>query len=162
MSYLPSLPENAVVLDVFAAFPETARHLMAYHQQLLRGPSPLSPAQRELIAAYVSGLNRCQYCHGVHAATAAALGVREDLLRQLAEDLDTAGVEPRLRPLLRYVRKLTVSRARISREDATAVFEAGWDERALHDAVSVCALFSFMTYIPHISEAIPPNLSLEF
>jgi hypothetical protein len=24
------------------------------------------------------------------------------------------------------------------------VFAAGWDERALHDAVSVCALFNFM------------------
>ena len=30
------------------------------------------------------------------------------------------------------------------RGDADAVFAAGWDERALHDAVSVCALFCFM------------------
>ena len=28
--------------------------------------------------------------------------------------------------------------------DAEAVFAAGWDERALHDAVLVCALFNFM------------------
>lgn len=28
--------------------------------------------------------------------------------------------------------------------DAVAVFEAGWNEQALYDAVSVCALFNFM------------------
>lgn len=28
--------------------------------------------------------------------------------------------------------------------DADAVFAAGWDGQALHDAVSVCALFNFM------------------
>ena len=50
------------------------RALIALHEALLRGDSPLSPAQHELIAAYVSGLNRCRYCHGVHTATAERLG----------------------------------------------------------------------------------------
>ena len=70
MAYLPSLPADAVLLDVFRAYPDTARPLMDYHQALLRGPSPLSVAERELIAAYVSGLNACGYCHGVHSAAA--------------------------------------------------------------------------------------------
>lgn len=144
MSYLSSLPEHAAVGDVFAAFPDTARHLMAYHQQLLRGPSPLSEAERELIAAYVSGLNNCQYCHGVHTATAEALGVPEGLLRALLENIDTADVDEKLRPVLRYVGKLTTTPSRMTENDAAAVFAAGWDERALHDAVSVCAMFNFM------------------
>ena len=29
-------------------------------------------------------------------------------------------------------------------EDADAVFDAGWDEKALHDAIAVCARMSFM------------------
>lgn len=144
MSYLPSLPEHAVVGDVFAAYPDTATHLMAYHQQLLRGPSPFSEAERELIAAYVSGLNSCEYCHGVHTATAEALGVSEGLLRALLENIDTAHVDERLRPVLRFVGKLTTTPSRMTEDDAAAVFAAGWDERALHDAVSVCAMFNFM------------------
>jgi AhpD family alkylhydroperoxidase len=80
MAYLPSLPPGAVLLDVFRAYPQTARPLLDYHQALLRGPSPLSVAERELIAAYVSGLNACGYCHGVHAATAEAFGIPEDTL----------------------------------------------------------------------------------
>ena len=70
MAYLPSLPGDAVLLDVFRAYPDTARPLLDYHQALLRGPSPLSVAERELIAAFVSGLNACGYCHGVHTAAA--------------------------------------------------------------------------------------------
>ena len=59
MTYLPSLPDDAVLLDVFRAYPATSRPLLEYHQALLRGPSPLTVAERELIAAYVSGLNAC-------------------------------------------------------------------------------------------------------
>ena len=32
----------------------------------------------------------------------------------------------------------------MGQEDAAQVFAAGWDEQALHDAISVCALFNFM------------------
>jgi hypothetical protein len=37
MTYLPSLPEGAVLLDVLRAYPETARPLLDYHQALMRG-----------------------------------------------------------------------------------------------------------------------------
>ena len=39
MAYLPSLPGDAVLLDVFRAYPDTARPPLDYHQALLRGPS---------------------------------------------------------------------------------------------------------------------------
>jgi hypothetical protein len=42
MAYLPSLPGDSVLLDVFRAYPDTARLLLDYHQALLRGPSPLA------------------------------------------------------------------------------------------------------------------------
>ena len=90
MAYLPSLPADAVLLDVFRAYPDSARPLMDYHQALLRGPSPLSVAERELIAAYVSGLNACGYCHGVHTATAQAFAVGEATLAALLTEVSTA------------------------------------------------------------------------
>jgi uncharacterized peroxidase-related enzyme len=144
MTYLPSLPDGAVLLDVFRAYPESARPLLEYHQALLRGPSPLSVAERELIAAYVSGLNACRYCHGVHTATAQAFGVSEDMLGALLNDVTTAPVDDRLKPVLRYVGKLTLTPAKITPEDAQAVLSAGFPERALHDAVAVCGLFNMM------------------
>ncbi|MDA3650112.1 peroxidase-related enzyme [Saccharopolyspora indica] len=143
MSLLPSLPDDAALLDVFRAHPDTARPLIDYHEVLMRGDSPLSVAQRELIATYVSGLNGCAYCHGVHRATAARFGVPESTLTALLEDIDTAPVDEPMKPLLHYARTLTLTPNRAAQK-AAAVFEAGWDEKALHDAVSVCALFNFM------------------
>jgi AhpD family alkylhydroperoxidase len=96
------LPDRAVLRDVFAAFPNTSRPLLDYHQALLRGPSPFSVAERELIAAYVSGLNACDYCHGVHSATAQAFGLDEGLVAALL-DVDAAPIDARMRPVLRYV-----------------------------------------------------------
>src|SRR5262249_32809434 len=107
MTYLPSLPEGAVLLDVFRAYPETARPLLDSHQALMRGSSPLSLAERELIAAYVSGLNAYRYCHGVHAATARAFGIGAGTLGALLADVGAAPVAERMKPLLRSARRLT-------------------------------------------------------
>lgn len=144
MSFLKSLPPDAVLLDVFKSFPSTTKPLIEYHEVLLRGPSPLSVAERELIAGYVSGLNACAYCHGVHEATAREFGLPEGLMLQLIEDIDQAPVDEKMKPILRYVRKLTLSPSRMTQADADAIFAADWNEQALHDAVSTCALFNFM------------------
>lgn len=144
MTYLPSLPDGAVLLDVFRAYPGTSRPLLEYHQALLRGPSPLTVADRELIAAYVSGLNACLYCRGVHTATAAEFGISEGTLTALLDDVGTAPVADRMKSLLHYTRKLTLTPASITPGDAEAVLAAGWEEQALHDAVAVCGLFNLM------------------
>jgi len=144
MPYLPSLPADAVLLQVFQKYPDTARPLLDYHQLVMRGPSPLTAAERELISAYVSGVNACAYCHGVHAATAEAFGVPAGLLADALTDLDASAVDERLKPILRYVGKLTSTPSRMTQADADAVYAAGWDEKALYDAVMVCALFNFM------------------
>jgi uncharacterized peroxidase-related enzyme len=142
--FLKSLPDDSVLLQVFQAFPDTTRPLLDYHELVMRGPSPFTEAQRELIAAYVSGVNACDYCHGVHTVTAEAFGVSPGLLAAALTDLDTAPIEERLKPVLRYVGKLTATPAKMTEADANAVFDAGWDEPALYHAVLVCGLFNFM------------------
>ena len=118
--------------------------MLEYHDALLRGDSPLSVAERELIAAYVSGLNACDFCLGAHSIIAEALGVDAALIEAMVADPDAAPVSEKLRPLLAYVRKLTRSPGSMTRAEREAVFAAGWCERALHDAVATCALFNFM------------------
>ncbi|MGQ0741057.1 MAG: carboxymuconolactone decarboxylase family protein [Alphaproteobacteria bacterium] len=144
MPFLRDLPDNPTLLDVFRQHAPTARLLIEYHEILMRGPSPLSIGERELIAAYVSGLNACTYCHGVHGVTAAAFGMEQNVLQALLDNIETAPVSDKIKPVLHYVRKLTVLPSRLTMADADAVFAAGWDDRALYDAVSVCALFNFM------------------
>ena len=97
-----------------------------------------------MIAAFVSGLNSCEFCFGIHAELAYAWGVPEGLLERLLRDVDRAMIEPKLKPLLKFVRKLTVTPSRMTQADADTVFTGGWDERALHDAIAICGRMSFM------------------
>ncbi|WP_448510873.1 carboxymuconolactone decarboxylase family protein [Immundisolibacter sp.] len=144
MPYLPTLNDQATVVDVMMMTPELARPILEYHETLLRGPSPLSVAQRELIAAYVSGVNACNFCHGAHTAVAETYGVEPGLLGSLLADPALAPAEPRLRPILHYVRKLTQAPSSVRPADVQAILDAGWDEQAVHHAAHVCALFNFM------------------
>lgn len=144
MTFFASLPADAGVRHILALNPEAGRALIAFHSAVLRADTALTAAHKELIAAYVSGLNACQYCHGVHRETAMSFGIDEGLIESLLADPGTAPVEPRLRPLLAYAHKLTLEPSRMVAADAQAVFDAGWTERDLHDAVLTASLFNFM------------------
>ena len=87
MPVLPSLPRGATLLDVFRAFPETSKPLIEFHEVLLRGPSPFTEGERELIAAYVSALNECRCCRGVHTTTAERLGSAQGAVAALIDAL---------------------------------------------------------------------------
>ena len=144
MTYFSTLPEDAGVRHILSLNAEAGRALIALHSAVLRRDTALTAAHKELLAAYVSGLNACSYCHGVHRETAIAFGVDEKLIESLLSDPARAPVEARLRPLLAYARKLTLEPARMVAADANAVFEAGWSECDLHDAVLTVCLFNFM------------------
>ena len=49
------------ILYLFAYKPRMTEHLSRFTQELMRGPSPLSPGQRELIAAFTSRRNQCLF-----------------------------------------------------------------------------------------------------
>lgn len=86
MTYPKSLAADARVYDVFAMRPATFGPFTETCEQIMRGPSPLSPAQRELIGTFVSRLNSCPYCHDVHNQAVKAYGMDGELTRQLMED----------------------------------------------------------------------------
>jgi uncharacterized peroxidase-related enzyme len=144
MALLRSLPENATLADLRRIYPDLMEKLRPYGQRLMRGPSPLTPGERELIAAFVSGVNSCRYCHGSHSLVARAFGVDEAIFAKSLDNIDSAPVDARLKPILRYVRKLTETPSRMTSADAAAVYDAGWNDEALLHAIAVCAYFNNM------------------
>ncbi len=147
MALFPSLPDTPHLSEVFKAFPQTLQPLLEYHEILLRGDSPLSIGERELIAAFVSGLNACTFCFGSHKIIASRFGISEAVIDALIEDIDAAPVDEKLKPILRYVGKLNALPTKLVDTDSRAVFDAGWSERALYDAVQICAVFNLMNRI---------------
>lgn len=74
MSFLQDMPDADLKM-VLRREPDLGVLYADYHKILMREPSPFSIAERELIAAFVSGLNACSFCYGEHTAVAEALGV---------------------------------------------------------------------------------------
>ena len=144
MPFFKSLPENSGPANVFAAYPEIYGHWTKMGEALMNGPSPLTPGEREMIQAYVAGLNNCRFSYLGHCAAAEEWGIESGLIDKLLADPDTAPVEEKFRPLLSYVKKLTLTPSEMTQADADAVFAAGWDEKALHDTIAVTARMNFM------------------
>jgi uncharacterized peroxidase-related enzyme len=129
-------------------YPGQAFPMMQFSENILRtGECAFTHKERELIAAFASGLNNCTYCYNTHKATAEAFGVDEGLLDDMVSDLDTADVDAKMRPVLSYVRKLTESPSKMVQADADAIFAAGWGEDEFHFAVMICAMFNMMNRI---------------
>ncbi len=49
------------ILYLFAFKPGATDHLSQFTQAIMRGPSPLAPGMRELIAAFTSSRNQCPF-----------------------------------------------------------------------------------------------------
>ena len=123
---------------------DAGRALIEFHSAALRTDSQLTARDKELIAAFVSGLNACQYCYRVHKETAKAFGVEESLIEALLADFNHAPVDAKLKPILAYARVLTLTPTQALQRHVDAVFAAGWTERDLHDAILTMCLFNFM------------------
>jgi hypothetical protein len=54
-------PEYPQIWHMFAFLPNATGHLARFTQEIMRGPAPLSPGIRELIAAYTSYRNDCPF-----------------------------------------------------------------------------------------------------
>ena len=95
-SWPMDLPDDVPGISSAMRFrPETAVHLNALAEQLLRAENTLPPADRELIAAYVSSCNKTVFCEHSHSAFAAIqLDGRIELVEEVTRDPDTAAIEP--------------------------------------------------------------------
>ncbi|GLK53931.1 MULTISPECIES: carboxymuconolactone decarboxylase family protein [Alphaproteobacteria] len=147
MTHFPSLPDHAHLGDLFVRFRRGVAPLLALHDELLRSPSELSVAERELIAAYVSGLNACAFCVGAHTLMARAFGIEDSVFSALLEDPDTAPIPDKLRPVFHLARALTSSPGRGPARECHAVLDAGWSEQSLFEIISIVALYNYMNRI---------------
>jgi len=53
--------EYPQIWHLFAFQPDATQHLARFTQEIMRGPAPLSPGIRELIAAFTSKRNQCPF-----------------------------------------------------------------------------------------------------
>lgn len=143
--------------------PETAKPLNELAEVLLRSPHPtLSAGERELIAAYVSGLNECKFCCASHSAFAAAqLDTGMLLVDQVRGDLGTAPVSAKLRALLTIAGAVQADGRKVTTALVEAARAEGATDLEIHDTVLIAAAFCmFNRYVDGLGTLAPDNAEI--
>ncbi|MFC4067595.1 carboxymuconolactone decarboxylase family protein [Actinoplanes subglobosus] len=150
--------------------PETAKPLNELAEVLLRAPNSLPAAERELIAAYVSGLNECHFCCSSHSAFAVAQYAAADvadgtsIVARVRADLDSAPVPAKTKALLRIAGAVQQSGRAVTPELIAAARDEGATDIELHDTVLIAAAFCMYnryvdglgTFAPEAAEEYAP------
>jgi uncharacterized peroxidase-related enzyme len=125
--------------------PETAGPMSEMAEVLMRGPSTLTRAERELIGTYVSSQNDCRYCQTIHGAVAAHyLGGDEDLVRSVKRDYVHAGVSEKMKALLNMAGKVQLGGKFVTWDDVEQARKQGATDLEIHDTVLIAANFCMM------------------
>lgn len=130
------------VLRIWALRPEHLLRWRKHMDELLKGESGLSEAQREMIGVVVSATNRCLYCVTSHGAAVRALTGDPVLADQLATNYRHARLEPRERAMLDFAVRVTEESYRLTEADVEALREAGWSDEDVFDIAETAAMFN--------------------
>jgi uncharacterized peroxidase-related enzyme len=131
------------IWNLLAFRPRIADSLVRLSQEIMHEAAPISVALRELIAAYTSSLNHCEFCMKAHAAVAASLYNDEALVWSVIQDVESAALPEQDKAMLRFVRKVTLQSGSIDEVDIAVLHASGWDDAAIFYGIASCALFNF-------------------
>jgi len=158
MAYI-KVPEGMPGIRGLMAYrPETAKPLNDLVEVLLQSPSTLSKGERELIAAYVSNLNDCEFCAGTHGAIAKHHFKDSNPVDEVLSNPESSSVSPKMKTLLRIAKKVQQSGSAVTENDIESARKEGATDDELHDTVLIAAAFCmFNRYVDGLGTKTPDN-----
>lgn len=155
-----AVPEGVPGIRSLVMFrPETGKHLYDLAQVLLRDASPLTPAERELIATHVSARNNCVFCMSSHAAAARELFEdKREVVDCVIHGQSTPLLSEKMKALLNIAGKVQVNGKNVTDADVAEARKHGADDREIHDTVLIAATFSmFNRYVDGLASLTPTD-----
>ncbi len=160
MAFIDLKNELPGIRSLMAYSPHTAKPLNELAEVLLRGEYPtLNRGERELIAAYVSWLNRCDFCQQVHESLAGHyLQCDLDQLDHAFKDIQNSGLTDKMKNLLDIACKVQSGGKAVSQDMVDAALKAGATDREIHDTVLIAAAFCmFNRYVDGLGTWAPAD-----
>ena len=136
------------------------RAFTSWVEGVLRGPSEWTIGERELIAAFVSSLNKCRFCANSHGAVA-SIEVGAAVTAAVIDDWRTAPVSEALRAALGFAERVTVDPDGVSAADVRPLREAGVSREAIDDVVHICAIFATINRVADAVDFAVPDDATE-
>lgn len=139
--------------------PSTGSALSNLAHTLLQGPSSLSKGERELIAAYVSNLNDCEFCHQSHAAAANAhLNDNGNTVACVIQDINTAPISAKMKALLNIAKKVQIGGKHVTIQDINEAKNLHATDEEIHDTVLIAAAFCmYNRYVDGLDTHLPKD-----
>ncbi|MBM3384276.1 MAG: peroxidase-related enzyme [Betaproteobacteria bacterium] len=136
------------VMKAHSLRPHTMEGHVALYRSVLHNPDNTLPFWfLEVVASYVSSLNRCAYSFTHHFTNARRLvkdRVRSDAILAAIESREPERVfQGKELELLRYAGRLTTDVAHIEKADIDRLHAAGCDDGEILEVNQVCAYFNY-------------------
>ncbi len=138
----------AAVHTIQSLNPESIIAHMELYMTLMFSQSPLSRAQREMIAVVVSAVNGCDYCQLHHGVALNNYWKNEERIQRLRKNYHDSELNTNDVLLCSYAVDLTVHPDDFEGINKIKSLQlAGFDDRAILDATLVIAYFNFVNRI---------------
>ncbi len=142
MAYIETGVNQPGLVELLFYKGSTGKPLANLVHALLHGPSGLSRGERELIAAYVSDLNECDFCRRVHtAATDKQMEEGAAAVSCAIAGTDHSVLNPKMKTLLNIAAKVQRSGKAVTASDVEVAKNNGAGEEDIHDTVLIAAAF---------------------
>ncbi len=142
-------PDGTVdnVMKIHSLNPDTLRTHFEMYTAAMHRPSPLSRAEREMVAVQVSRLNGCEYClHHHHAGLRRLMPDRTHDADSLRDGSDDA-LTDKESALVAFAGKLTMTPGAMSEADVATLRDVGLDDRAILDLAQCVGYFNYVNRI---------------
>jgi uncharacterized peroxidase-related enzyme len=156
MAYINTQNEAPGIIGLMLFRKETAIPLNMLAETLLRSPNSLTQGEREIIAAYVSFLNNCEFCCNSHSAFASYYLKNKEIVKAVKTNPETNLVSKKMNSLLKIAAKVQISGKNVSAHDIDNARKSGATENEIHDTVLIAAAFCmFNRYVDGLGTFAP-------
>lgn len=120
---------------IMAESPQTYQSYLALTEQVME--SSFTPAERHVLWLAINVENRCHYCVPAHTMIAKQDGVDEEIIEAVRNRQSIS--DARLETLRQFALKVLAHRGRLTPEDVSEFFDAGFTKRQVLEVVLVLA-----------------------
>lgn len=144
------------ILGLFTYSPASAAPLKQLAETLLVKDSPLTRAERELIASYTSFLNQCYFCYMSHSHAAEALNPEFGILVEKFKNLTAETFNKKSYELLKLAALVQKDAKLVTPSVVSELKKQGISDKEIHDAVLIASAFCmFNRYVDALAENVP-------
>lgn len=149
------------IVSLFMFDKGVAKHLSAMAQELMRRKSTLTVGERELIAAYSSKVNECQFCYRSHKSCAEETGDRF-AVRDVLEKGQLTAVSMKMESLLKVAHWVTILNRADLPQAIEEAKEVGATDQEIHDTVAIAAFFNMCNrYVDGLGTTFVPGEEID-